>query len=416
MCPLSPFARSLLAVAGIQLLLWWAWGSPTPIFDEAGYLAAGEAVARWLHCTPAAEPCASAQSLGRLLWHNPGYAALFVAAELLPGAAAQWIRALQLLAGLLAGACVHRLLLAPAGPRWALAAAWGVWLHPVQLFFRLTLWPVALSTAAIALVALLASRFARSPTPGRRLELSLGLLGLTLLYPMALACLPLLALWVLAGERVSRWETAGWLLMPTALCWIGLMGVTSSALSVPSLGLLAGPENAALGNNPYIAAGRGSSLHDKDSVQRLRAWTDAQCPRGPGLSSLRCTARAHRHLAAQTASEDPVGAVVRAGLRVFETWSPDRFVARHLAEPRIGIAAGPAVGWLVRVVEIVTLALLLVIAFGATDRRVLGILVVLGLCTLPVVLGVGLTRLREPLLPLLVIGAALSLSRYHRRP
>ncbi len=414
---LSPLLATVLAVAAVQAVLWWAWGSPAPIFDEAGYLAAGHAVGDWLRCA-AGRSCveASGASLGRLLWHNPGYAALFVVADLLPGDPAGWIRAAQLVAGLLAGLWVRSLLAPRLGPRAALLAAALVWLHPTQLFFRLTLWPVALATAAFAGVALLAARLDRAPTVRGQLGLGAALVVLTLLHPPALGVVPVVALWLLR-TRPRRLAIVGPVLLPTVLTWTLLFAATSAALATPSLGLLSGPENAALGNNPYIAPGRGSSLHDAASVRRLRGDVQAECPPVAPLERLRCEARAYDRIASRAVRAHPGAAATRALLRVLETWAPDEYVARHLADPRVRTRwpLPSVVPLLVRAAELGTLLLLLGVALGARDRDVLAVAVTAALCTAPVLFSVGLTRLSQPLLPLLVVGAALTAARYHQR-
>lgn len=411
----------MAAVALLQSLLFLAWGDPQPIYDEAGYISAGETVAQWLRCGGSVQGLcaeATASSLGALLWHNPGYSALFVVAELLPGSAANWIRALQLVAGLLAGACVHRVLRPHTPPGIALAAAWVIWLYPVQLFFRVTLWPVAVATAAVAVVVLLAVRVHAEPSLRARLELSGGFLVLSLVYPMALAATPLLAVWLLqlGNRRGLGRRPAADVLAPTLGLWAGLIIMTSIALGTPSLGLLAGPENRALGNNPHIAQWRGSSLHDPASVQALRADVERGCPPAKPLSTLRCHAQSHRAIARDTVARAPGTAALRAGLRVVETWAPDEYVARHLSDSRVSTRwSFPAsVPMLVRIAEVILLTGVLLLPLGGRDRRVRGLLIVVILCTAPIALGVGVTRLRQPLLPLIVLAAALTLARYNR--
>ena len=411
----------MTAVTLLQGLLFLGWGDPRPIYDEAGYLAAGEAAARWLRCISSLDGLCTEtarSSVGRLLWHNPGYATLFVVAELLPGNAANWIRGIQLIGGLLAGVCVYKTLQSSCSPGIALSAAWIVWLHPVQLFFRVTLWPVALATAAVSVTLLLTLRVHRKPSCRRRLELSLGFLVLSLLYPLALGALPLLGLWLLRTGSPSglAWRSLVDVLAPTIGVWAVLILVTSSALGTPSFALLAGPENEALGNNPYIAEGRGSSLHDQNSVRALRANVERMCPSSPPQSSLRCRAQAHRAIARETIALSPGRAALRAGLRVVETWSPDEYVSRHLSDDRVHTRWSLPQGLptLVSAVEIALLIGVLLLPLGARDPRVRGLLVTLMLCTVPITLGVGITRLRQPLLPVIILAAALSLSRYHR--
>ncbi|MCO4769648.1 MAG: hypothetical protein KDA24_06415 [Deltaproteobacteria bacterium] len=417
---MSPLGWLLLAVAAIEGALWSLWGSPVPIYDEAGYLASGAAVGDWIRCSAADMSFCEggASALGRILWHNPGYTALFAGADLLPGDAAQWLRGLQLLAGLACVAAVHRLVRPYASPRVALLAAALVGLHPTHLFFRLTLWPVAFAAAGTAAVLVLLVRVENAPSRGPQRTLGLAFVALTLVYPLALGALPLLFLWVVRRPRGSRRETARHVLLPAGLTWGALALVSTLALGGPAL-LLSGPENVALGNNPWIAPGRGSALHDKSAVQTLRNDVERQCPAGgSSLEGLRCATRAHRSIAARTIRDAPGAALRRALLRGVETWSPDDYVARHLRDDRIRVRSthADAINFVVLVAEALTLLLAFSLILGVRpDRRVLGLAILLVLCTLPVLSGVGLTRLRQPLLPVIALGAALTWARYHSR-
>lgn len=420
--------RALIAAGGVALLqglLWFAWGSPAPIYDEAGYLAGGEAVARLVRCSLGLEvgPACGAvgfTDLGRLLWHNPGWSALFVVAELLPGSAAAWIRGLNLVAGLLAGLATWAALNGALPRRHAMGAAALVWLLPAQLYFRLTLWPVALGTALVAGALLAARRAAERPTPARQHQLGLLLLALVLVWPLALAAVPLVGLgMVRLGGRESALRTVSRVAGPALGAWVLLVLTTSLALQVPTNGTLASPENLALANNPWIPRGRGSSLHAPESVRRVRFEAHQVCPQGNGLPAVRCRARVWRSLAGDTIAQAPGAAVGRAGLRILETWRRDDYLPRHVADERT-VLRRPPPPFLIdveQVTELLVLALLFVsAALGARDRRVLALLAVVALCTLPVALGVGVTRLRQPLLPIIAVAAALTLARYHRAP
>lgn len=418
--------RALIAAGGVALLqglLWFAWGSPAPIFDEAGYLAGGEAVGRLVRCTLGVEagPACGAvgpTDLGRLLWHNPGWAALFVVADLLPGAAAAWIRGLNLLAGVAAGLATWATLRGRVPPPHAVGAAAVVWLLPAHLYFRLTLWPVALGTALVAGALLAVRRAVERPTPARQHQLGLVLLALVLVWPLALAAVPLVALGMARlDRRGAQPQVLTRVAGPALGAWVLLVLATSLALQVPTNGTLASPENLALANNPWIPAGRGSSLHAPESVQRVRFEGHQRCPQGNGLEAVRCRARVWRGLARDTIARAPGEAVGRAGLRVLETWRRDDYLPRHVSDERAVLRhpPPPSLIALEQVMELLVFALLFVSAgLGARDRRVLGLLAVVALCTLPVALGVGVTRLRQPLLPIIAAAAALTLARYHR--
>lgn len=407
-----------LGVVGLHALALVAWGAPTPIYDEAGYLRGGEEVARWLRCSTglwSGPECAasSARSLGHLAWHNPGYSALFPIAALLPGPAALWIRLLQVFAGLAAGAATYALLLRWRGETVALIGALVVWLHPVQIFFRLTLWPVALATLGAALLALLVVRLAEAPGSVRRArQLGLVLLAIVFVWPQTLALAPFIALWSLRLGKPVLARVLG----PLLLVWLPWVLLVSLVLARPSAMGLFAPEDSALGNNPWIAPLRGSALHDRAAVRRLRSEANAGCEAMTGVAELRCRSDRYAAITRQTIAADPLAAMLRGGLRLAETWRPDDFVARHLADQRTGFAphrsVGEIAGVVVRLCEIVVL---LAAAFAAVsavrDRRVAAFMLAVALTSLPVLAAVGLTRVRQAMLPWIVVAALLAASR-----
>ncbi len=413
-----------LCVVGLHVLALVAWGSPAPIYDESGYLQGGEEIARWVRCstglwTGAECAASSADSLGRLAWHNPGYSALFPIAALLPGPAALWIRLLQVFAGLAAGAATYALLRRWRSDSVALVGALVVWLHPVQIFFRLTLWPVALATLGAILVALLAVRLAEAPGRVRRArQLGLALLLLVFVWPQALALVPFVAVFALRLGRPAARRVLG----PLVLIWLPWALLVSLVLGRPSAMDLAAAENAALGNNPWIADGRGSALHDPEAVRALAAEAEAGCPDANGVERLRCRSRKQDAIARESIASDPAAALKRAGLRLVETWHPDEFVARHLADDRVlvhplrGPRAQSTIGSIVRVAEVLVLLAAALAALGALrDRRVAAFMGAVLITSLPVLLTVGLTRLRQPMLCWIVIAALLVVSRAQSR-
>ena len=418
---MSPLRRALVVVAALHCVLLFGWGAADPIYDEVGYLAAGEEVARFVRCTVglvSGPDCAAAgpSSLGRLAWHNPGYAALFPIAALLPGPAALWIRLLQIAAGLIAGAATGALLRRWTSERVALVGALVVWLHPVQLFFRMTLWPVAVATGAAAVSALLVARLAERPGSEQRArQLGLAVVVLVFVWPPALALVPFGAVW---AARLGR--NGGHLLGPLLLTWLPWALLASLILGRPSAMDLAAAENTALGNNPWIADGRGSALHDPPAVQRLRFESAVGCPAEAGLERLRCRAARQDAISRRTMAEDPAGAAQRALLRFLETWRPDDFVDRHLADLRVWAKPPPAgiraaSGAAARLAEIGTLLAVLLACVGALrDRRVALLVGAAVLATTPVLLTVGLTRLRQPGLPWIVAAVLLTLPHLRR--
>ncbi len=412
----------LLAVVGLHLLALVAWGDAAPIYDESGYLRAGEEVARWLRCTAgvwSGPLCAEAtvSALGRLAWHNPGYAALFPLAALLPGSAAVWIRLLQVGAGLAAGAATGAVLRRVTSDRVALLGAAVVWLHPVQIFYRLTLWPVALATLGVALFTLGVVRLAEQRSSAARgWQLGGTLLVLVFVWPQALALVPFVGLWTL---RLGA-PTSGRVLGPLAVVWLPWVLALSVLLGRPTAMDLASAENAALGNNPFIATGRGSSLHDPEAMEQVTFEAGVGCPQNDALALLRCRAQRYDGIARTTITADPGAALARAGLRLSETWRPDDFVARHLADRRVFDSPSPAWSALVRgLVGAAEVAVLLAAALAALvalrDRRIEALMLAVLVTTAPVLLTVGLTRLRQPMLPWIVIAALLAVGHLRRR-
>ena len=390
-----PVAFGLVAVVHVALLV--AWGSPEPLHDELGYVKTGELVADQLR--GGVDPSV----LGRVAWHNAGYSALFVGAELLFGDARLPLRLLQLLVGLLAGLLVFHGLRRRVPRALALAGALVVWLHPSLLFFRLTFWPVSLAVLLTSAVALCALRLAEAPDdPGRQWELGLSLAPLPFFAPQALALVPILLAWP-GLRRAPR------VLGPLLALWLPWMVAVSLALGTFAPIDLAGPRNLALGNHPAIAEGRGSLWGDPEGKAALQAELESACPQASQADRVRCEVAESIRLARATATADPGAALSRAGLRLVETWLPDRFLVRHLEE--LGRPPPVVLPVLLLVLHLLVLAAAL-LGLRTREGRVAWIGAV-AWCV-PVLLTVGFTRLRQPLLPWLVVAGVLGLAEATR--
>ena len=388
-----PLAVAFGLAAVVHLGLLVTWGDPEPLHDELGYLHTGQLVAAQLR--DGGDPSV----LGRLAWHNAGYSALFVAAELTFGDARLPLRLLQVLAGLLAGLLVFHGLRLRVSRRWALLGALVVWLHPSMLFFRLSFWPVALAVLGTSAAALCALRLADAPEQrGRQWELGLALAPLPFFAPQALALIPGLLIW--PGPRC-----APRVLGPLLALWIPWMIATSVALGTFTPIDLAGPSNLALGNHPAIAEGRGSLWGDPVGKARLQADLDAACPAAGQADTIRCEAAESVRIARSTLASQPVDALRRAGLRLLETWAPDRFLLRRLDE--LGQTPPPGLPELLLLLHLALLAAALVGLSTPVGRAAAFAAL---LWCVPVLLTVGFTRLRQPLLPWLVMAGIAGLA------
>ncbi len=392
--PWPPLVASFTAVLILKAVLLVAWGNPPPLHDEVGYLAASDAALEWLGDR---ELRASGHAeLGRLAWHNPGYSAIFPVLGLVLGSPAPALRVLQSLAGLLAGLVLFHALRRRVPRTWALAGAALLWLHPSMLFFGLTLWPVALATLLTASLALCALRLAEQPDrPDRQWAFGIVLAPLPFFAAPALALLPGLLVWPGPG-RLPR--TLG----PSLALWIPWLLLASSNLGIFTPMGLSGPRDLALGHHPAIAQDRGSLWGDPEGKAALQADLDAVCrgARGSLPDRVRCEALAARDIAWENIRSEPGMAVARGLRKLEETWRSDRFLLRHLEE-----LGRPPPGWLATLLIGLHALILLAALAGLSCPEGRSAALAVALWCVPVLVTVGFTRLRQPLLPWLIVAA-----------
>jgi len=400
------------AVALLKIVLLVAWGERTPIFDEAGYLKTGEAVAAWL-TGGTGDPSV----LGRIAWHNPGYGAVATLFAGVGDTGGWGLRILQGIAGVHTGLCVYALLVRRIRPVGALVGALVVWLHPSMLFFGVALWPVTFTTWCVAAGTLALDDFARAPNSrGRAATVGWTFAPLPFFAPQALLLLPLLGV---IARRIQRRSLAA-VLGPTLVLWLPWALAASVALGVPTPMDFASRETVALGNNPHIPAGRGSSFDHADSLRLLRAEVGDTCGDARDAARVRCDARAYGAIARATVRDAPAAAIARSFLRVLEAWSTDTFLLRHLDDPRAFPERPPAAvtsvlhAGLTGLQSVLILGFLIAAANPRGRRDTAALVVAVGVWTLGIALTIGATRLRLPALPWIVVAALTTL--YPARP
>ncbi len=409
----GPLLASFLAVLVLKAVLLGLWGERPPLFDEGSYLAAADAVEGWLR---AGAPTDNLDPAGRLAWHNPAYSTLVAAAALMPGSAALWMRLLQLAASLVSGLLLFRFLRPRAGRSLALAGALVLWLHPSMLFYSLTLWPVTLATFGTTALLFAAGRYADHPDdPKRQLELGLTIAPLPFFASPALLLLPAIAAWT----KPRSWSRT---VLPGVALWLAWTLPLATILGSWTAIDLAGPRNAALGNTEWVRDGRGSLWGDPEGKAVFMSKLEDTCGATMDIHRVRCEVLWCKQEAIAWTRAHPASFGTRALLRLGETWLPDTFLPRHL-QSAVAFPNGPPEGLVkpARVLLAVVQAALLVavILMGWAARRqplvkalVVGVIV----WTIPIVLVLGNTRLRQPLLPWIIAGAALVAARAIRPP
>ena len=395
------------AVLGLKLLLLALWGERAPIFDEAGYLKTARAVSIWL-TGGAGDPSV----LGRIAWHNPGYGLIASFFATLGDDSGWGLRLLQAVAGVHTGLCVHALLARRISGAGAMLGAAIVWLHPSMLFFGLTLWPVALATWCVAATTLAVDDLARNPrSRARAASVGWTFLPLPFLAPQALLLTPLLAAVVYRIQRRALPSALG----PFLAFWLPWSVAVSVALGAITPMDFAGRETFALGNNPHIPLGRGSSFDEPDSLGLLRGQVADVCGDAMDAARVRCDAATYGKIARRSVGEEPAAAAARALLRVIEAYGPDRFLLRHLRDERAfpepppsGVLKGLSLG--MTALQVLLILGVLVSAANPRGRRdTAALMVAVGLWTIGIALTIGATRLRQPALPWIVVATLTTL-------
>jgi len=392
--PLPPRWTWVL-VGLVHLAALGLWGNPELVHDEADYIAQGQILKAWLQ---GAAGVGVSEVFGRFALHNPGYALGVAVLEALSGHGALLVRILQCLVGVLTGFVLYAALHPRVGARTALAATLIFWLHPSMIFFRLSLWPVVFATLGTTLLAYGALQLAEKGESGESTQLR-SCFGWTLALlpffaPPALLLLPAVA--VAFGPE--RWRA---LCGPALALWLPWMLALSLTLGAFVPVDLSSSRNLVLANHPAISEGRGALWGDRAAKQTYLAELALACPQETPLQRKRCEHRFNTQIARQTVAANPGAAVQRSFRRIAETWTADRFLPRSLDSQGRAGAAGTAS--LLAVLHWALLGLALLGLRSPRGRAALGAAL---LWTLPVLVAVGFTRLRQPVLPFLLIAAA----------
>lgn len=383
------------AVGLVYGAAFFLWGSGEPRHDEVDYLAQGRLLAAWV---AGGTGVSATEVFGRLALHNPGYATLVALLEAVTSRGDLFVRGLQCAAGIAAGFILYAALRPRVGPTLSLGAACVLWFHPSMMFFRLGVWPVAFATFGATVLAYWALQ-SKQPVEGstpRPLSRAFGwtLAILPFFASPALALLP--AAWLLT-ERDQRGAALG----PTIGLWLPWTLALSLALGSFTIVDLSASRNLALGNHPAISEGRGSLWGDPEAKKSYLTELSSACPGAPGVSKKRCEQAFNTRVTVATVRSAPFAATQRALIRVKETWSPGTFLPRALQER--GLAAAPQVTAALKLTHWLLLFLALLGLRTPAGRAALGACV---LWTLPVLIAVGFTRLRQPTLPFLLIAAS----------
>ena len=371
------------------------WGSGEPRHDGVDYIAQGQLLAAWVAGNGGPSV---AEVVGRLALHNPGYAALVAVSEALTGRGELIVRAIQCAAGILSGFILFAGLRNRVGASLALTAACVLWFHPAMIFFRLSLWPVALATLGTTALGYWALTSERPVEGATRTPLHWGFGWTLAILPFfaspALALLP--AAWLLT-ERGERRAAFG----PTAALWLPWTLALSLTLGSFTAVDLSASRNLALGNHPAVSEGRGSLWGDPEAKRIYLSELNSACPGPPELSTARCEHGFNTSVAADTLRSAPFAAAHRALLRLKETWRPGTFLPREFKQQKVPGARQMTVALGLTHFLLLSLALL-----GIRTPQGRAALSACLLWTLPVLFTVGFTRLRQPTLPFLLIAAS----------
>lgn len=349
------------------------------------------------------------RAYGRGHW-PPLHAILLAGGLVIGGSTVAAARCVSVLLSALTTPLVFRLGLALSTRRAAWAAAGIHLLYPTFIAYSHYLWSETTAIFCFLLALHLAIQAGEADRPRRRLQLAAGAgaaCGLGALARAALLpCVLVVPVWLAArgGSRRSRAATSAAALIAGLIVLLPWQALAASQAGrfVPLTTL--GGYNLALGNNPWVPAGYGSSWGHETSKTRLRAELVEIASR----ESISWEAAGYI-LAREEVLAHPVVFLRRAMERLQMLWAPDFFPLRHLFNAIYPPMPPSLVGFLSLLSVTAYLVLLtlsvcgLLSPAGLAHRSLIIALLVTGML-LPA-LTLGISRLHLPLLALLLPAA-----------
>ena len=443
----------VFAVAlAVRLLALWAAGEPRLVLDEIAYVARAEALLdgqgyigsyqSWVR-HPGYKIMDLPQYPGA--YQPPGYPSFLAAILAISGRSLFAVKAVQCLLSALS--CV---LLLAIGTRWfgqraGIVASWICALYPNLIAYSHLLWSETLFTFELLLLCwLLFSGTRGLPSPRRVVAAGvvLGATALTRATIVYFAPLLVLWLWLLAdGERgfsarpfaaVRPAAARGALLLAVAACVIAPWSIRNTLLHDGFVLIdTNGPYNLWRGNAPGAMEARNFP-----GVPRF-SWPFESLPLAPvasldGRSLIENFRRSHPEreptdlaitryasdVAWRAWRSDPARSLDLAAVKLVDMWNPTSFLLRHFELGAYGPVPGAVRGVVsgAAVISYVGVCLLACAGVGAAigDRRVWFILALVGYFTAISAVAFGLTRFRLPLMPFLILLAAIPLARGRR--
>ncbi|MCP3957836.1 MAG: glycosyltransferase family 39 protein [bacterium] len=422
---MTAFARPLALLIAVSLairlgLCLAVVGADVPLlFDEADYFARALAW-RQAAASLAAFEAPPAAALAGVYGHGhwPPFHPLLLGAGLtLGGPNVAVARLLTVLMSTLTTFLVYRFARELTSDRAAWTAAWLHALYPTFVAYSHYLWSE--TTYVCLLLAGLLATVRLPAADGRRRLVGAAVAGLALGLAVLTrtAALPFLLvvpawLWLASGRRriaVPAIVLASGL--GVILPWQAVL-ITHEDRFVPLSTL--GGYNLALGNNPWVPSGMGSSWGHEESKARLRDALESSTNRGDDWRA------AGSSLALEEIRRRPGAALVRAIERLGMLWAPDLFPLRHLFHAVYPPVPPALAGWAALATLAAYLALLVLAVLGLKELRYRSLLLaLLAAGMIPPVLTIGMPRLHLPLLALLLpaagAGLALLTTRGSRR-
>lgn len=427
--------RGLAWIVGVSLVLrlaayLWVLGAEVPLlFDEQGYfdraVAWHDLFVGWVQGEGWSQD-AWAQAYGLGHW-PPLHSMLLAVVFLVGGPSVALARGVPVVLSVLTTLWVYRVGRRLVGEPGARAGAWLHAVYPTFIVYSHLLWAETTYCFLLLVTVGATLRALGAPAESTRLQsatwagLGLGLTALT-----KAAALPyLLAVPVWLGIRLrrrSQVSVAPWVLLAVALSTIfpwqmALFEAEQRPVALSTLGGF----NLALGNNPWVPPGLGSSWgHETSKAQLMEALRDDAARQSVDGPPVPWEAVA-MPFAWRVIVDEPWTFAVRGLERLRMLWAPDFFPLRHLFKAVYPPLAPKLVGVLAMVGVTSYFVLTALILWGLFDRRLsrpLGLvvlLVVVGMA-LPAV-SIGMSRLHMPLLVLLLPIAGRSLIyRWRGRP